>query len=224
MLKKILASFFLGLFLIGTANAITLIDNNTMGYYNDDIGMSLNLTNPYDGTYLFPVDYVTYGDPTFVPVPFEPDLTAASSALGDWFNQDYLDTTAAWEYGMIPKNWAVNTETAIVYEIDAGPTGLNDVVARFGVDNGIFVWLDGIFLNGWLQPGGAGMYEYTQSLGSLSSGSHFLQILREDHGGGTGYNVLVEGDIAPVPEPSTILLLSSGLLGLGWYGRKRKKA
>ena len=29
---------------------------------------------------------------------------------------------------------------------------------------------------------------------------------------------------APVPEPSTILLLGIGLLGLGWYGRKRNKA
>lgn len=30
--------------------------------------------------------------------------------------------------------------------------------------------------------------------------------------------------ISAVPEPSTILLLGSGLLGLGWYGRKRKKS
>ncbi len=29
---------------------------------------------------------------------------------------------------------------------------------------------------------------------------------------------------APVPEPSTFLLLGGGLMGLAWYGRKRKKA
>ena len=34
----------------------------------------------------------------------------------------------------------------------------------------------------------------------------------------------VEFTSAPVPEPSTFLLLGSGILGLGWYRLKRKKA
>jgi len=33
-----------------------------------------------------------------------------------------------------------------------------------------------------------------------------------------------DGEIPPVPEPSTVLLLGSGVAGLAWYGRKRKKA
>ncbi|SHI78860.1 PEP-CTERM protein-sorting domain-containing protein [Malonomonas rubra DSM 5091] len=38
------------------------------------------------------------------------------------------------------------------------------------------------------------------------------------------FGTLVEGSgPEPVPEPSTILLLGSGLAGLAWYGRKRRK-
>ena len=40
---------------------------------------------------------------------------------------------------------------------------------------------------------------------------------------GTGY-IVESSSASPVPEPSTVLLLGSGLAGLAWYGRKRKKA
>ena len=40
---------------------------------------------------------------------------------------------------------------------------------------------------------------------------------------GTGDEEEPPGE-TPVPEPSTVLLLGSGLAGLAWYGRKRRKA
>ena len=39
-----------------------------------------------------------------------------------------------------------------------------------------------------------------------------------------GFTLGAIDEIAPVPEPSTFLLLGSGLAGLGFYARKRKKA
>lgn len=38
------------------------------------------------------------------------------------------------------------------------------------------------------------------------------------------YTGVGNGLPSTVPEPSTIVLLGGGILGLGWYGRKRKKA
>lgn len=67
----------------------------------------------------------------------------------------------------------------------------------------------------------------TFMLDGLIDDDYDVLYLAFNMGGTTGLrgidNVNLQVGAAPVPEPSTILLLSSGLLGLGWYGRKRKK-
>lgn len=80
------------------------------------------------------------------------------------------------------------------------------MVANFGVDNGIFAWLDGNYLFGARAGGGPILGEYSLNLGDLAAGTHYLQLLLEDHGGSNGYAVQITADTfisAPVPEPAT---------------------
>ena len=63
------------------------------------------------------------------------------------------------------------------------------MVANFGVDNGIFVWLNGNYEFGALAGGGPVPGEYSINLGDLTAGTHYLQLLLEDHGGSNGYIV-----------------------------------
>ena len=199
-----------------SAGAATLIDGTTQGLYNNGIGTLLNGTSS-----VFP----TAGDPVIdIPASSPPDLSAAAVPLGNWLTNP-ASPGGAWSGPMnIPATWAVGTESAIIYEIDAGTTGLSNVLASFGVDNGIFVWLNGVFLGGQLRPGGSVLGEFNLDLGTLAAGSNYLQILREDHGGATGYNVLVTGDVSVVPLPGALVLLLSGLAGLGYIGQRRRTA
>jgi hypothetical protein len=212
--KPLLFLFVFFVSTIGIASADLIIDGSTTGYYNSSLGQVL------DGTsILFPIANSAGGDPTINPAS-EPNLSAAAAVLGNWLsapgslNGNWVGPQA------IPSTWAINTETAIVYGFDAG-AGLQNLVGKFGVDNGVFVWLDGAYISGALAPGGASMWEYIYDLGNLSAGTHYLQILREDHGGSTGWYVEVSGK--SVPEPTTVLLLGAGLIGLAGYGRKKLK-
>lgn len=193
-----------------TAQAATLVDGATKGFYNASIGNVLNGSDPF---FVAPGG----GDPTVVLGAGDaPDLSAASAFLGDWLVNPAAPTGTGWSGDpvSIPASWSVESETAIIYEIDGGSTGLTDVTADIGVDNGILVWLNGTFVGGAQRSGGAFAGEYSFVLGDLAKGSNFLQLLREDHGGGTGYRISVTGETAAVPLPAAGLLLLAGLGGL----------
>jgi hypothetical protein len=211
----------------GAAQAATLVDSTTTGLYNNGIGTVLDGTNPFGGNFMFPLANVSGGDPSLdIPAGSEPDLSAAAASLGNWLS---TPTTPGGSWSAsdvaIPGSWAVNTETAIIYEIDGGATGLMDVSASFGIDNGVFVWLNGSFLGGHLRPGGASLGEFVIDIGSIGAGRNYLQILREDHGGGTGYAISVTGEAASiVPLPATGLLLIGALGGLAAFRRSRSQS
>ncbi|MBN2631502.1 MAG: VPLPA-CTERM sorting domain-containing protein [Rhodobacteraceae bacterium] len=207
----------------GGAFAATLINGATQGFYNDAIG-DLNT-----GAAPFPCPSSSCGDPNIDYGPGDAGVIngalAGNAALGDWLTNPAAPG-GSWSAGpvAIPASWAVNSETAIIYAIDAGTTGLSNVLASFGVDNGLFVWLNGTFLGGQLRPGGVVAGEFELATGNLAAGTNYLQILREDHGGSAGYSVLVTGDVSAVPLPAAGWLMLAGVGGLAALGRRRKAA
>ena len=143
------------------------------------------------------------------------NLGAASVALGAWLTTPAAPGGAWTGTQAIPQGWAVNDETAIIYTFDA-QAGLQNVSLALGVDNGIFVWLDGNYLFGARAGGGSSLGEYMPALGNISAGIHYLQLLREDHGGATGYDIQLTADFVrpSVPEPVSLWMLGLGVIGL----------
>lgn len=167
------------------ARALVLVDSATPGFYNESLGTVL------DGTsYCFP----TNTDPGYY-FPIAPDVSAAAGLLGGWLLSPPVLDNGFWSPAPvpIPTIWPVWTESAVVYAFEVAEPGAVDLVARFGVDNGVFCWLDGVYIAGAMDQGTAAPWEYNFPLPDLAPGIHYMQVLREDHGGGSGYYVLVEG-------------------------------
>lgn len=215
------------------AGATIIIDNTTLGFYNSGLGdLSTDSvlgaqTDGGTGFNLFPAANISAGDPTIPPVATEPNLGGADAgtqtALGN-----FLGNTAAlggnWSGAAqaIPRHWTVNDETAIIYEIVVGAP-FNDIFVQMGVDNGVYAWFDGVYQFGAMAPGVAVTFEYSFNTGPVSAGTHFLQILREDHGVLPGWTILADAtESTGVPEPSTLFLVLTGLLGLVGYSRRKK--
>lgn len=189
------------------AAAVVLVETSDPGYYNNHIGTALNSTNGGE-TGPFPVS-----DDAVRSFATAPDLSAANAALGNWL-VDPAHLNANWSaLPSIPNSWAPGSEVAVMYRFDT--LSATNVVAKFGVDNGIYVWLDGTYLFGARGPGSFVPGEYTVNIGDLVAGTHYLQLVLEDHGVVNGYDVNITADTfvpAPgVPEPASLALAALGL-------------
>jgi hypothetical protein len=212
--KAIVGVFALTLVPIA-ASATPIITNATLGLYNSGLGDLAAMDGP--GGFLVGPN-VSEGDPTIV-LGADPNFPFTAAFGTDWLGGNY--SGGAWSAVpvAIPANWAVNTETAIVYDFNLATA--SSLHVDLGVDNGIVVWLDGTFLFGATAPGGANINEYDIDVASLAAGAHALQILRADHGGGTDYAIAADAQDVAVPEPSSLLLTGLSMAGLRLMRRKK---
>ncbi len=211
--------------LVNSAQAAQLVNDSTPAYYNQSIGDLYPGTPTNPQAQYFPGPNVSTGDPT-ATFTTPPNLSAVTN-LGDWFSNPITAViNGFWsEPQVIPRNWEINDETAIIYEIDGGSSGISNLIGNFGVDNGIYVWVNGQFKFGAIRPGGAVAFEYSNiDFGNLAPGANYIQVLREDHGRANGYTVSITGDInaQSVPEPSSLLGIGV-VVGLGALSAKNKK-
>ena len=131
----------------------------------------------------------------------EPSLATAAGLLGNWLRQNRPPNT--FTLGPIPSSWPAKHENAIVYEIDVGEGGIEDVRVHLAVADGVWIWLDGTFIFGAIEQGDSlpAFFEYTPSgdvtpalgLGDLSPGLHYLQVLRSDTFTGNDFRIKVSG-------------------------------
>jgi len=119
--------------------------------------------------------------------------------------------------------WVPNTDLALTKDITIDSPLTGDVYLNVASDNGFIVFINGeqvakenaeLFTYYW-------EYELIVDSDFFSSGVNTISVLAEDHGGLTYFDM--EMSTAPVPEPTTLVLMGLGLIGLAGVGRRKIK-
>ncbi len=123
-----------------------------------------------------------------------------------------------------PENWSWGDDLWVRTSVDLSVFDLSSVRWDIGVDNGFTLYTNGFLVAGYNAEGYTGRWEYSGDFSgvSLNQGTNIIAVALEDHGGLTAFDMQITGDHV-VSEPSTLLLLGSGLSGLIGLAGLRKK-
>jgi hypothetical protein len=146
--------------------------------------------------------------------------------------------TATWQQGQaafgnpysLPYHtyWAAGTDLALQSTFNINGALSTPITLDVASDNGFMVFINGTMVAKQMAEGYTAYWEYVLPLSTIGfvEGLNVIQVLAEDHGGATFFDMKLTADVtaAPVPEPATMFLFGSGIVGLlGSRFRKNKK-